>query len=194
MRIEKNQQIAFSGVLFDTLFGLVIFFSLDSFLEIKNPLNFAFYLFSLIIVIHWWLLYKAADDAFDKEVIDSGLDLIIGIVELIFIEFIVLMARTFDYVAAGWYVIALIFIDLLWTIIWLYVGKWRTTDEEKIKIMERELNNNLKTTSAGLVMFALLMVFSQFVSPIAFITGFIIFYIIFIVSTFRYKIIDVKLF
>ena len=71
MRIKKGQQIEFSSVLFDTLFGLVLFFSIDSFLDIKDPLHFVFYLFSIIILVHRRLFFKAADDAFDEEVTDS---------------------------------------------------------------------------------------------------------------------------
>ena len=41
------EQIEFSSVLFDTLFGLILFFSLDSFLEIKGIAPFIFYLFKM---------------------------------------------------------------------------------------------------------------------------------------------------
>lgn len=194
MVVSKVQQIEFSSVLFDTLFSLVIFFSLDSFMDINNPLHFVFYLFSLIIVIHWWLIFKAADDAFDKEVTDSGLDLVIGIIELIIIEYIVLTARSYEFIASGWYVVALLLVDLLWTIVWLYVGKWRTKNTQKIKEMEIELKNNLKTIAVGLATFILLMLSAQFVSPITFIVGFVIFYFVFILLSFRHKIIDIKMF
>lgn len=194
MVTKKIQQIEFSSVLFDTLFGLVLFFSMDSFLDIKNPFHFAFYLFSLIIVIHWWLIFKASDDAYGEEVTDSGLDLIIGIIELILVEYIVLAARSFDYFSAGWYVVALIFTDLLWTLIWLYVGKWKTKNLQQIKTMEIELNNNLTTTSIGLITFVILMLFSQFIPATIYIAGFMIFYLIFILCSFRFKIIDIKIF
>ncbi|MEI8253484.1 MAG: hypothetical protein WCG25_07260 [bacterium] len=71
MNVTKGQQIEFSSVLFDTLFGLILFFSIDSFLEIHNPLHFVLYLFTLIILIHRRLIFKSCDDAFDKEVTDS---------------------------------------------------------------------------------------------------------------------------
>jgi len=74
------EQIGFSSVLFDTLFGLILFFSLDSFLVIKGAASFIFYLFSTIIIIHWWLVFKSADDAFEEEVTDSAVDLIFGII------------------------------------------------------------------------------------------------------------------
>jgi len=194
MKNSKVQQIEFSSVLFDALFGLVVFFSIDSFMDIKNPLHFIFYLFTLIIVIHWWLIFKTADDAFGEEVTDSGLDLVIGIIELVFIEYIALTARSFDYIASCWFLIALFSVDLLWTLVWRYVGEWKTTNVQHIKSMERELNSNLKVTFIGLGMFIIFIILSQFISPIIYTSGFIIFYLFFIILTFRYKIIDIKIF
>ncbi len=77
------QQFSFSSLLFDTLFGLIVFFGLDSFLEIKEPIAFAFYIFSNIILIHWWLLFKSVDDTFGKEVENSVTDLLFGLVYVI---------------------------------------------------------------------------------------------------------------
>ena len=44
--MKAVQQIEFSSVFFDTLFGLVLYFSLDSFLDITDPVHFIFYIFS----------------------------------------------------------------------------------------------------------------------------------------------------
>lgn len=194
MLTKKTQQIDFSSVLFDTLFGLVLFFSVDSFLEINDPLNFIFYLFSIVIIIHWWLIFKSTDDMFEKEVTDSGLDVVIGIIELIIIEYIVLTSRSFDYIQAGWFLAALFSIDLIWTIIWRYVGKWKTTDLEKIKSMENELNNNLKILVSGLAAFLILLFFAHLLLPINFVCGFIVLYLAYIILTFKYKIIDINIF
>jgi len=194
MKTAIGQQIEFSSVLFDTLFGLILFFSIDSFLDIKDPLHFIFYLFSLIVLIHRRLIFKSCDDAFDKEVTDSGLDIIIGIIELILIEYVVLMARGFDTVSTAYFLLALLGVDLIWTIIWLYVGKRRHEDKERIKSMERELQNNLKLVIAGIIMFTILIAFAQFLSPLLFIIGFIVLYSVFIVLSFRNKIVDIKIF
>ncbi len=123
MRIIRNEQIAFSNILFDSLFGLVLFFSIDSILDIENPASLFFYLFTIIILAHWWLMFKSCDDAYNEEVTDSALDLIIGVIQVIFIEFIVLASRSSDYLLAIKFLIALLLVDLLWAIIWLYVGK-----------------------------------------------------------------------
>ena len=131
MLSSKIHQIDFSSVLFDTLFGLVLYFSLDSFLEIQNPIHFVFYLFSIVILIHWWLMFKSVDDMFDNEVTDSGMDIIIGIIELVLLDYLVLTSRSFDYMRTGWFLVALLLVDLLWTMIWRYVGTWRTADLQK---------------------------------------------------------------
>lgn len=194
MRIKRGQQIEFSSVLFDTLFGLILFFSIDSFLEIHNPIHFIFYLFSIIILVHRRISFKAADDAFDEEVTDSGLDLIIGIIQLVLIEYVVLSARSAEYVTTGWFIIVLLALDLIWTMVWRYVGKWHTSDRQKIKNMENELNNNLKIDSIALVVFLCFILLSPFLSSLVFVLGFIILYIGYIILSFRYKIIDIDIF
>ena len=89
---------------------------------------------------------------------------------------------------------ALLGVDLIWTIIWLYVGKRRHEDKEKVRSMERELKNNLKLVIVGILMFTILIAFAQFLSPLIFIIGFIVLYSIFIVLSFRNKIVDIRIF
>ncbi len=194
MLSSKIHQIDFSSVLFDTLFGLVLYFSLDSFLEIQNPIHFVFYLFSIVILIHWWLMFKSVDDMFDNEVTDSGMDIIIGIIELVLLDYLVLTSRSFDYMRTGWFLVALLLVDLLWTMIWRYVGTWRTADLQKIKSMENELDRNLKALVIGLFLMSIFTILSPIVSPVIFVTGFMGSYIVYIALTFRYKIIDIKIF
>src|SRR3989338_5792213 len=118
MSLKHRNQFEFSELLFDTLFGLVLFFSIDSFLDIVNPIHFIFYISSLIIVIHWWLGVKSADDIFGEEVSHSSLDLILGIIYIIFLEYIVLMSKTFNYSKATLFIILLFGVELIWAIIW----------------------------------------------------------------------------
>ncbi len=194
MRIARSEQIAFSSILFDSLFGLVLFFSIDSILDIKNPTSLFFYLFSIIILAHWWLMFKSCDDAYNEEVTNSALDLIIGVVQLIFIEFIVLASRSSDYILATKFLLALFIIDLLWAVIWLYIGKWRTADISKIHLMEKELKYNILIDSIAVVLFLLFMFFFQSFMPIFFVIGFVIIYLIYIILSFKYKIIDIDIF
>ena len=192
--MKIDQQIGFSTILFDSLFGLILFFSLDSFLDIKGFYQFIFYLFSAIIVIHWWLVFKSADDAFREEVDDSAIDLVFGIVYIIFLEFIVLMSRDFNLVKATYYLLALLALDLVWALAWRYLGQWHTTDTKKIKKMEIELNYNIGINIIAIILFALLIIVNSIISIPFYLTLFIVLYIIYIILTFRTKIIDLKIF
>ncbi|MCX6794699.1 MAG: hypothetical protein NTY31_01775 [Candidatus Falkowbacteria bacterium] len=188
------QQIDFSSVLFDTLFGLILFFCLDSFLEIKGILPFIFYLFSIVILVHWWLNFKSADDAFGEEVTNSAIDLVFGIIYVILIEYIILNAKLFAVTTATWFLISLLAIDLIWALIWRYIGRWNTTDKEKIKRMEKELDHCILVNSAATAVFIFLVIMAQFLPLPFYIAGFIVLYIIFIIATFKTKIIDLRIF
>jgi hypothetical protein len=188
------EQIGFSSVLFDTLFGLILFFSLDSFLEIKGIFPFVFYLFSTVIIIHWWLVFKSADDAFGEEVTDSAVDLVFGIIYVILIEYIILNAKLFAVTAATSFLIALLAVDLVWALLWRYIGQWDTIDKEKIKRMEKELDHNIRIDSIAIVIFVFLTAIAQFLSPALYIIGFIAFYLFYIIITFQKKIIDLRIF
>lgn len=194
MKIVKTQQIEFSSLLFDTLFGLVLFFSMDSFLEIHNPLHFILYVFSIVVVVHWWLEFKADNDAFDNEVSNSGLDLIVGIVEIILIEYIVLMSRSFEYISMTKYLLALLAIDLLWSIVWRYAGKWRTSESDRVQHMQKELNRNMLINSIGIIIVLALLSFSASISPLIFISTLILLYMFFVAIKIKLKIIDINLF
>lgn len=188
------QQIGFSTVLFDSLFGLILFFCLDSFLEIKGVLPFIFYIFSVVILVHWWLIFKSADDAFDEEVTDSAVDLIFGIIYVILIEYIILNAKLFAITASAWFLISLLAIDLIWALIWRYVGEWQTKNKGKIKLMEKELDHNIWINSLMLFVFSFLIIISQFLPVAVYVLSFIVSYVIYIVVTFEKKIIDLRIF
>ena len=194
MEIRKAEQLGFSGLLFDTLFGLIFYYSIDSFLDIKDPTHFIFYLFSIVILAHRWLYFKASKDAFNEEVSNSAIWLLVGIAQLVLIEFIVLFARTWDYIVSTYFLIALVSVDMLWTCIWRYIGKRRTTDKQKIRAMESELNNSLRIDIIGLILFISLVLLAPLLSPLAFVIGFIALYCICIVLSFVYKIIDIDIF
>jgi hypothetical protein len=194
MLLKELNQIEFSGILFDTLFGLVLYFSLDSILLIKNPLEFFFYIFSLIILVHWWLLFKSADDAFEKEVTNSGLDIVIGIIEIILIEFVVLYSKTFDYSTVLSFIISLLITDLVWGLIWRYVGNWKTTNKTNIAHMERELDKTIKVDGFILILYTMLLIVFPTLTATESIVLFTAIYLLYIVLTFKSKIIDIKFF
>lgn len=194
MKIKENQQINFSSILFDTIFGLIIFFSLDSILEVKGVENFIFYIFTLIIVVHWWLIFKSADDAFAEEVTDSAVDLVFGIIYVILLEYVVLYSKTANFKISTAFLISLLIIDLIWALTWRYFGSWNTKNPEKIKLMEKELNHNIKINLVTIGLFSsLILMFNQLASSL-YVLFFIVSYLIYIFLTFKTRIIDLKIF
>ncbi|MDD3285662.1 MAG: hypothetical protein PHG95_03465 [Patescibacteria group bacterium] len=188
------EQIGFSSVLFDTLFGLILFFCLDSFLDIRGFTPFVFYIFSVIILVHWWLIFKSADDAFGEEVSDSALDLLFGVVYVIFIEYIILDAKAFDMAGATLFLLALLFLDLAWALAWRYIGQWESKDKKKIASMEKELSNNIWVDLMIIPLFVFLFLLAPYLPDIAYLIIFIVLYLLFVISTFRHRIIDLKIF
>ncbi len=191
---KKFQQIDFSSVLFDTLFGLILFFAFDSFLKINLPAHFLFYLWTMIITIHWWLMFKSADDAFNTEVTDSAVDLVVGIIEVVLIEYIILSAATFNLTAAIGFTVALFVVDLLWALAWRYAGKWETADQDRIYTMEKELQSTMLVDGLGVVGFAVLWSIMPLLMVSWFVGLFIAFYAVLIVMSFRRRIIDLHIF
>lgn len=176
MKIKRIEQIAFSSLLFDTLFGLIFYYSIDSFLDIKEPIHFLFYIFSIVILVHRRMYFKASKDAFDEEVSNSAVGLLTGITQLVLIEFIVLFARTGDYIMSARFLVSLICVDMIRTCIWRYVGKWRTTNKEKIRSMETELDNSLKINLIALALFISLILLAPLLSPLIFVITFMALY------------------
>jgi len=163
-------------------------------MDIHGLLPFIFYIFSTFILIHWWLVFKSADDAFSEEVTDSAVDLVFGIIYIILIEYIILNAKLFSVAGATTYLIALLAVDLVWALAWRYVGNWNTTDRVKIKSMEKELNHNIRVNCVAIVVFGLLLTLAPALSSAIYIATFIIFYILYVVATFKTKIIDLRIF
>lgn len=194
MSLNKTNQIDFSSMLFDTLFGLVLFYSFDSILDISDHVQFIFYLFTTIILIHWWLIFRSSDDAYDRDVNDSAVDVLIGVGEIILLEFVTLTSRSANYLQTCHFMIGLLLVDLLWVLIWQHVGKWHTTDSSKINKMERELRGNFKAVVIGLILFIPAALFNSMFSPAAYVAYFIGAYCIFIFCTFRFKVVDINIF
>ena len=194
MKLRLTNQVNFSSIFFDTLFGLVLFFSLDSFLEIKDPIQFIFYLISTIILVHWWLIFKSADDAFESEVTDSAADIVFGIIYVILIDYIILLSNTPRFIQASYFLLALLAVDTIWALVWKYVGHWRTKDRAKIVQMETELAMTIKVNLVAMVLFALLIALGEIIPVVAYLVGFIAFYALYIVMTFQYHIIDIDIF
>ncbi len=140
------------------------------------------------------MLFKSADDAFSEEVTDSAVDIVFGIIDIILIDYIILLARTPDYVGATGYLIALLSFDLLWALAWRYVGTWNTKDKGKIQNMESELNHTIVINCVGIVLFVLLFYFAAVLSDTTYVLLAAVFYLIYILLSFRKKVINLRIF
>ena len=194
MKIKDLAQADFSSVLFDTLFGLILFFGLDSFLDIQDKWHFIFYLLATVVVVHWWLLFKSADDAFGDEVNASAVDLVFGVIYIILIDYVILLAKIFNYQASIAFLIALLAADLVWALAWRFVGKWNTKDSARIRAMESELEHTIGIDIVGIVTFSVLLYFAAAISAPMFIGLAVVFYLSYILLSFSKKVIDLKIF
>lgn len=194
MKLKEISQLEFSSVLFDTLFGLIIFFGLDSFLEVKTLSHLFFYILATVIVVHWWLYFKSADDTFGEEVTDSAVDLVFGIIYIIIIDYIILLAKDFNYQAAIGFLVALYVVDMIWSLAWLYIGQWRTKDPEKIKLMETELKNSAVTDIMGIVFFGFLFIIGSTIPASSFVFLAIFLYLIYIIISFKKQLVSLAIF
>ena len=194
--IEKvvfRHQIEFPTILYETIFGLIIYFNLDSFAQIKNSLHFIFFFTSFILVIHWWLMFEAAADQFGEETRSSALNLSLNIVYLTLINYIVQFAAVFDYYKANIFLLLLLIGDILWALIWKHVKPWKTTDSLRIKEMKLELIKIIKSDLILVIPVIALLVVGNIISPISFVLIFAISYFLYIFITFKWKIIDLRL-
>lgn len=180
-------------MLYDTLFGLVLFFSLDSFLEIKDPAHLVFYLFTTVVLIHWWLMFKSADDIFVKGLRESALHIVVNIAYILLLEFMILHARSFEGVRAIWYLVAVLLLDLFWAWMVLVADRWNGADAKRIRLMKTELRHIIRIGVSTATLLAVLAVAAPFLTDAWFVALFVASYGLFIALSFRYKIIDLDL-
>ena len=191
---QKAHQLEFSSILFDTLFGLIIFFNLENFLQIKEPLHFFFYLLSVFIVVHWWLMFKSTDDNYGIEASFSVVDLLMGIGYIVSLAYFVNFASEFLLVKAVFALVVLFVLELTWSLAWQYIGKWHTKNKNAIKKMEWELNVTIITDVVVLVLLAILWLVGSLISAPVFVGIFLAIYALYVYLTFHYKMISFQIF
>lgn len=185
-------QAEFSPILFDTLFGLLIFLGIGAFLELRGATHFAFYLASTVVVIHWWLKYKAADDAYGLEVNNSTLDLLFGIGEIVLLQMAMIAAAQAEYATAIAYFTMPLLVEAAWALLWRFFGKWSRSSRQRVRYMEQELEYTLFLNLGAAVVFGTLIVLSVALAPASLVWSFIAAYVLYIVLTYRFELIDVK--
>lgn len=194
LRMAKGfaSQREFIPLLYDTLFGLILFFSLDSFLEIKDPAHFVFYLFTTFIVIHWWLMFKAAEDTFDPGVRDTAVHVVANITYIVLLEFMILMAKEFALHKAVMFLLAVLVLDTVWAVAVLVAGKWRRGAPDRVAGMSHDLLAIVRTDAFLVVGLAALLACSSWLATAWETVVFVALYGVFIYMTFRAKIVDIR--
>lgn len=188
-------QHEFASVLYDTLFGLVLFFSLDSFLDVTDPAHFLFYLFATAVLVHWWLMFKASEDLFGNEFRTTALHLVLNLSIILLLEFFILNARSFHYLAAGLFMLAVFGVDLLWAALALRVHRFKAKGKA-LAGMKKELHYILWTDAVTVALFGALTAaaFVFALPPLVYVLGFVAVYLLFIQMSFKFHIIDLKVF
>lgn len=192
-KVIFRHQIEFPNILYETIFGLIIYFNFDSFTRITNFSHFLFFFTSFILVIHWWLMFEAAADQFGEETRGSALNLSLNILYLTLIDYIVKFSAEFDYYKTNIFLFLLLVLDIAWALIWKYIKPWRTKDISKINEMNLELIKIIKSDLMLIIPIIGLLIFRNIISPLVFISVFIIAYFFYILITFKWKIIDLRI-
>jgi len=194
MSLKFFNQLEFSTLLFDTVFGLILFYSFDSLFGVHDVLTLVFYLFSMLILIHWWLIFKSTDDSFSEEVTDSAADIVFGIVYAIVLYYLVQSSRLPDFQVASIYMVGLFTLDLCWSAIWRFIGQWRTRSKERIKSMEAILNKGLILDAVFIAGYGSLYWARHSLMDWPYLAVYIGLYVVYIVLTFRTKILNIEIF
>ncbi|MEK7546356.1 MAG: hypothetical protein AAB554_04780 [Patescibacteria group bacterium] len=197
-RLRRNdviheRQSEFSPILFDVLFGLLIFLGIDSFLGLRDAAHVAFYLASMAVILHWWLKYKAADDAYGLEVNGSTLDLLFGICEIALLQMAMLSAAQADYATAIAYFAMPLVLESVWAVLWRFFGTWRHSSAKRARYLEQELDYTIFLNLGTAFALGVIIVLSPLMTVSDLILSFVLAYFIYIALTHRYEIIDVKL-
>ena len=103
------------------------------------------------------------------------------------------MAAEFSYNVAIIFVFILILIDILWCLMWAKILPQRAKGHPNLPIMLVEIFNIIKTNLILVVALLFLIIANKFLVAPLYVFIFIAVYIVYIVMTFKYEIIDLKI-
>ncbi len=183
----------FSPMIFDVLFGLLVFLGVEGLYLLRGSSAIAFSVASIAIVLHWWLKYKAADETYGLEVANSAMDLLFGVIEIILLQSALLAASGGDLLAAVFYFSLPLLTEAVWALIWRCCGRWSRTSRERVKFMEQQLEATifLNLGTAGAI--GALIVNAALLRTSAFIGIFAALYALYVACTIRWELVDLKL-
>lgn len=192
--VLQGHPVEFSPVLFDVLFGLLIFLGVGAFASLKDGTHLAFYLASLVVVLHWWLKYKAADAAYGHDVSNSTTDLLFGLTEIVLLQMAMLAAAQADYVTAIVFFALPLIVESVWALLWRFFGTWPRSSRQRVRYLEQELDYTIFLNLGAATLLGGLIAFAPALMPADLVLCFIWAYALYVILTQRLEIIDVKLF
>jgi hypothetical protein len=180
--------------LFDVLFGLLLFQSIGWFFALKDAVHFSFFALSLLIIIHWWLKYKSEEEVYGLDVNNSSLDLLFGIAEIVMLEAAMLAATQADYLTSVFFFTLPFLSEAVWAFLWRIFGKWRRSSKQKVAFMERLLEKTLILDLAFAAIIGAVLTTTVSLTAGQFVAIFAAVYFLYIVMTFAFEMIGLKIF
>jgi hypothetical protein len=187
------RQSEFSPILFDVLFGLLIFIGIGSFFDLKGPTHFIFYVTSTLVILHWWLKYKAAQETYGTEASSSTIDLLFGILEIALLQIAMLAAADGNYAVAITFFAMPLVLESVRALLWRFFGKWRHSSAKRVRYIEQELEYTVfLNLCVAFILGAIVMLAPLMTAPDVALC-FLLAYIVYAIFTHRLELIDVKL-
>jgi hypothetical protein len=198
MRLRRKQVIAerhteFSPLLFDILFGLLVFLGVDALFGLRGPQAFLFVVTSIAIVVHWWLKYKSADETFGLDAGNSTVDLLFGLIEVLLLQCAIMAASRGNVVQAAFYFALPLLTEAVWALLWRFCGKWRRTTHDRVRFMEQQLETTIFLNLAAAASIGALLSNANLLSTAEFIGVFAALYAAYALLSSYWELVDVKL-
>lgn len=192
--VIPEHQTEFSPLLFDVLFGLLLFQSIGWFFAIQDATHFCFFALSLLIVIHWWMKYKSEEEVYGLDTGNSSIDLLFGVMEVVLLEAGMLAATKADYVSAAFFFVLPLVTEAVWATLWRLFGKWKRSSTQKIAFMERLLERTLLLDLSFAAVIGGLLTSSVSMTAGMFVGIYAVIYALYIVLTFVFEMVGLKIF
>jgi hypothetical protein len=192
--VIPEHQTEFSPLLFDVLFGLLLFQSISWFFSLKDAVHFSFFALSLLIVIHWWLKYKSEEEVYGLDANNSTLDLLFGVAEVIMLEAAMLAATQADYLTAVFFFTLPLVTEAVWALLWRLFGTWRRSSKQKVAFMERLLERTMLLDLSFAAIIGGVLTAGISVTAGQFVAIFAAIYFLYIALTFFFEMVGLKIF
>ena len=183
----------FSPILFDVLFGLLVFLGIDALFGLRGPQAFLFVTTSIAIIVHWWLKYKSADETYGLDAANSTLDLVFGLIEVILLQCAIMAASRGQVVQAAFYFSLPLLTEAVWALLWRFCGTWRRATRDRLQFMEQQLETTVFLNLGAAASIGALISNASQLSTAEFIGVFAALYALYALLSSYWELVDVKL-